>query len=131
MSSPCPVVPNRHPYAIEMLERVFKMSVRDYDVLALCGFGPIAMWQCHANRLESARNLERRGLLMYSFRWQQWTLTVAGQAVLDAIPGYLAGYVPAEKERAPVIEFPSPNKATVLQDSAPTDAIPHENDTYS
>jgi hypothetical protein len=107
VSSPCPfVLSDRHPHAIEMLEEIFDLSIRDYDVLTLCAEGPVSPMQCVGSRMQSAKTLEQRGLLLYSFRMQRWNLTVTGQLFLEVIPLCLSEYDPVAKKKTPVLKFP-------------------------
>ena len=107
MSSPCIVLDDRHPYALQMLKEIFKMSERDYDVLKLCSDGPLAIWQCHASRRRSARYLEEMGRLTWVFEHQRWEITETGRLVVDMAACFLSGYKPPVRPKAPVIEFPA------------------------
>jgi hypothetical protein len=116
VSSPCPfVLSDRHPYAIEMLKEVFKMSVRDYDVLTLCAKGPLSLWQCHSSLRRSAKYLQSLGRLRWVFQHQRWEITGSGRCVFNVILYYLSEYEPPVKGLAPVVEFPSNGKSAFVK----------------
>jgi hypothetical protein len=105
--SSCPfVLSDRHPYAIEMLKEMFNMTHRDYDVLVLCSEAPLSPMQCNLSRMQSAKMLEQRGLLLYSFRMQRWNLTLTGQLFLEVMPLCLSEYDPVARKTAKVLPFP-------------------------
>jgi len=97
----------RPDYFIQMLEELYKMTLRDFDVLRLCGQGPLCPWQCHKSMRESMKHLEERAFVTWVFPHQRWEISIAGRAYLDCILLSLEDYTPAVKGNAPVLQFPS------------------------
>jgi hypothetical protein len=106
-SSSASFIGKRHPYFVEMLEEVFNLSIRDWDVLALCDYAPLTPMQCNQSRRESAKGLEERGYLTFVYRKQRWELTVLGHCTLAAATLYVHRYEPASQGKGDVLEFPT------------------------
>lgn len=111
-SSSVPFELGRRPeHAIEMLEEVFRLNHRDWDVLVLCSEAPLSPSQCNQSRRESAARLEERGFITYVFRAQKWELTTLGQYTISAVQFLVHEYSPAPKSNCDVIPFPGHSRA--------------------